>query len=120
MVLFRARGHVLRCRRALIGVQPARLRSKSSLIAGVDRSTLFNSDISSTYDSIDDLHRTLISLKGSLDSDELDEEKEDRVKRCLHSCEDSLIKLSQKAQKLRKYEQPEGVRKKALAQLQRG
>ena len=59
-------------------------------------------------------------LKGSLASDDLDKEERDRVKRCLHSYEESLTKLSQKSQKLRKYRQPEGVRQKAWAELQRG
>ena len=73
--------------------------------------------MSSAYDIVDDLCRTLALLKASLNSDELDEEKKDRVKRCLHSCEESLVKLSQKSQKLRKYRQLEGIRQKAWAEL---
>ena len=69
------------------------------------------------YNSIDDLSRTLISLKVSLDSEDLDKEKRDRVKRSLHSCEERLIKLSQKSQKLRKYGQPVGVLQKAWTEL---
>ena len=80
----------------------------------------YDADVSSAYDTVDDLSRTLALLKASLDSDELDEEEKDRVKRCLHSCEDSLTKLSQRSQKPRKYGQRERVRQNAWAELQRG
>ena len=79
----------------------------------------YDADVSSAYDSVDDLSRTLVLLKASLDNDELDEEKKDRVKICLHSCEESLVKLSQKSEKLRKYGQLEGIRQKAWKELQR-
>lgn len=59
--------------------------------------------MSSAYDTVDALSRTLALLIASLDGDELDEEKKDRVKGCLHLCEESRVKLSQKSQKLRKY-----------------
>ena len=102
-----------------VGIASLGIQVCQGLLSYYDAWKSFNSDISSTYNSIDDLHRTLISLKGSLDSDELDEERKDRVKRCLHSCEDSLTKLSEKSQKLRKDGQPEGVRQKTWAELQR-
>ena len=79
----------------------------------------YNADISNTYDSVDDLSRTLALLKASLDSDELDEERKDRVKRCLYLCEENLVNLLEKSQKLRKYGQPEELRQKAWAELQR-
>ena len=41
------------------------------------------------------------------------------MKRCLHSCEESLVKLSRKSQDLRKYGQPEGLRQKAWTELQK-
>ena len=99
---------------ASLGIQVCR-----GLLTYYDAWRVYNSDMSSVYDSIDDLGRTLALLKASLESDKLDEEKKDRVKRCLHSCEKSLVKLSEKAQKLRKCGQPDGFRQTAWAELQR-
>ena len=102
-----------------VGIASLGIQVCQGLLSYYDGWKSFNSDISSTYNSIDDLSRTLISLKASLDSEDLDKEKRDRVKRSLHSCEERLIKLSQKSQKLRKYGQPVGVRQKAWTELQR-
>lgn len=102
-----------------VGIASFGIQVCQGVLSYYDAWKSFNSDISSTYDSIDDLNRTLISLRGSLNSNHLDDEKRDRVKRCLHSCEDSLAKLSKKFQKLRKYGQPEGVRQNAWVELQR-
>lgn len=49
----------------------------------------------------------------------MDEERKTQVKRCIHKCEEGLGKLSKKLQKLRTYSEPEGLRQKALAELQR-
>jgi ankyrin repeat domain-containing protein 50 len=103
-----------------VGVASLGIQVCQGLLSFYDGWKSFSSDISSTYDLVDDLSRTLALLKSILDSDELDEEKKERVKRCVHLCEESLVKLSQKSQKLRKYEQPEGLRQKAWAELQRG
>ena len=105
---------------SVVGIASLGIQVCQGLLSYYDGWKSFHSDISSTYDSIDDLSRTLALLTASLGSDELDEEKKDRVKRCLHSCEGNLVKLSAKSQKLRKYGQPEGGRQKAWAELQRG
>ena len=101
------------------GVASLGIQICQGLLAYYDAWRGYDSDVSNAYDSIEDLSKTLASLQGSLASDDLDEEKKDRVKRCVHSCEESLTKLLQKSQKLRKYEQPEGVRRKAWAEVQR-
>lgn len=103
-----------------VGIASLGIQICQGLLSYYDAWRGYDSEVSSAYDSIDDLSRTLALLKASLNSDELDEAKKDRVKRCLQSCEESFVKLSQKSQKLRKYGQPEGVRQKAWAELQRG
>ena len=95
-----------------VGIASLGIQVCQGLLSFYDSWKGYHSDVSSAYDSIDDLSRTLVLLKGSLDSDEFDKEKKDRVKRCLHSCEESLARLSQKSQKLRMYGQPEGLRQK--------
>ena len=102
-----------------VGIASLGIRVCQGLLSYYDAWRGYDSDVSSAYVSIDDLSRILALLKASLDSDGLNEEKKNRVKRCLHSCEESLIRLSQKSQKLRKYGQPEGLRKKAWSELQR-
>jgi hypothetical protein len=102
-----------------VGIASLGIQICQGLLSYYDAWKSFNSDISSTYQSIDDLSRTLISLKASLSNDDLDQEKKDRVKSCIHLCEGSLGKLSQKSQKLRKSGQPEGFRQNAWAELQR-
>ena len=102
-----------------VGIASLGIQVCQGLLSYYDAWRGYDSDVSSAYDSIDDLSRTLASLKASLNSDELDEEKKSRVKRCLHLCEESLAKLSQKFQKLRKYGQQSGFREKAWTELQR-
>ena len=102
-----------------VGIASLGIQVCQGLLTYYDDWRGYHTDVSSAYDSINDLCRTLALLKGSLNSDELDEEKKDRVKRCLYSCEESLGKLSQKSQKLRKHEQPEGLRQKAWSEVQR-
>ncbi|EMC97141.1 hypothetical protein BAUCODRAFT_106474 [Baudoinia panamericana UAMH 10762] len=79
----------------------------------------YKSDISSAYDAIADLSKTLGLLKGSLERERLDDERSERVKTCLRSCEDGLRKLSAKLQELRKHGTPRGVRQKILSEAQR-
>ena len=102
-----------------VGIASLGIEVCQGLLSYYDHWRSYDADVSSTYASIDDLSRTLALLKASADSDELDEEKKDRVKRCLYSCEESLIRLSEKSRKLRKHGQPEGFRKKTRAELQR-
>jgi ankyrin repeat domain-containing protein 50 len=111
--------HAMDVAGSAVGLASLGIQVCQGLVSYYDAWKSFNSDVSSTYDSIDDLSRTLALLKSSLDNDELDEEKKERVKECVRSCEESLINLSKKSEKLQKYRQPERLRQKAWAELQR-
>ena len=102
-----------------VGIASLGIQICQGLLSYYDGWRGYDADVSSAYDTVDDLSRTLALLRALLGCNELDEEKKDRVKRCLHSCEERLAKLSRKSQKLRKYGQPEGFRQKAWAELQR-
>ncbi|KAL9084611.1 MAG: hypothetical protein Q9165_007966 [Trypethelium subeluteriae] len=102
-----------------VGIASLGIQICQGLLSYYDIWKGYHSDISSTYESIDDLSRTLTLLEASLHNDELDKEKKDRVKSCLRLCEKSLVKLSKKSQKLRNHEQPDGLRQSAWADLQR-
>ncbi|KAM0707280.1 hypothetical protein Q7P35_005518 [Cladosporium inversicolor] len=77
-----------------------------------------DSDISSTYDMITDLGKTLTILKTAL-REEVDRERVGRVDTCVEGCEDALLKLDEKWRSLRNYGQPSGLRQKMRAGLQR-
>ncbi|WPH03584.1 Hypothetical protein R9X50_00646600 [Acrodontium crateriforme] len=79
----------------------------------------FESNTSSAYASIVDLSRTLALLRVSLDGGSLDPEKTERVKQCLQSCEDGIVKLSKRLRELRTYSDPEGFQQKARSAMQR-
>lgn len=102
-----------------VGVASLGIQVCQALLAYYDDWKSYNAEISGTYDVIDDLARTLISLKASLENNDLDGEKRDRVRRCLQDSEQALRKLSEKLTKLRKHGQPQGLREKAWAELQR-
>jgi hypothetical protein len=78
----------------------------------------YDSDISSTYDAISDLSKTLILLKTTLQQ-QTDEERVRRVRTCVKDCEDALLALEKRRNSLQKYGQPEGLRQKMRAGLQR-
>ena len=61
-----------------VGIASLGIQICQGLLSYYDDWKGYHSDISSTYESIDDLSRTLILLKASLHNDELDEEKKDR------------------------------------------
>lgn len=104
---------------AAVGIAAFGIQACQSLLSYYDACKSYHEDIRGTYDAIDDFSRTLVSLKASLENDDLNEEKRERVKRNLQGCEAVLAKLSEKNTKLRKYGQPEGFREKAWAELQR-
>ncbi|KAL9096722.1 MAG: hypothetical protein Q9165_001210 [Trypethelium subeluteriae] len=79
----------------------------------------YNIDIGNTYDAIADLAKTLSLLKATLEREDLDEERSDRVRTCIRSCEEGLIKLSEKLQKLKICGTAEGIRQKILSNVQR-
>ena len=102
-----------------VGIVSLGIQTCQALFAYYDSWKDYESDISSTTDSIADLSKTLTLLKALLDNGSLDREKGERAKTCLQCCEEGLSKLSRKSQKLRKYKEPVGVRQKAWAELQR-
>lgn len=55
----------------------------------------YDSDISSTYDAISDLSKTLILLKTTLQQ-QTDEERVGRVRTCVKDYEDALLELDKK------------------------
>jgi len=102
-----------------VGIASIGIQICQALLAYYEDWKSYHSDIISTYDSINDLGRTLVLLRGSLNDDAIDEERKNRVKTSLRLCENSLTKLSEICQKLRHYGQPEGIRRKVWAELQR-
>jgi hypothetical protein len=78
----------------------------------------YDSDISSTYNAITDLSKTLILLKTALQQ-QVDEERVGRVRTCVRDCEDALLELEKKWQSLQNYGQPEGLRLKMRLGLPR-
>lgn len=77
-----------------------------------------DSDVSSTYDAIADLSKTLALLKGTLQQG-VDNERIERIGTCVKNCEDALWELEDKRRSLQRYGQPEGLRQKMLSELQR-
>nr|POE72117.1 vegetative incompatibility protein het-e-1 [Quercus suber] len=102
-----------------VGIASLGIQICQSLLAYYDGWKAYESDITATYESIMELSRTLMTLKASLEGEALDKERVERVKNCLQSCETALVKLSDKAQKLRKHGQPEGLTQRAWSELQR-
>ena len=76
--------------RSAVGIASLGIQVCQGLLSCYDDWKGYDADVSSAFDSVDDFSRTLALLKVSSESDELDEEKKDRVKRCIHSCEESL------------------------------
>lgn len=80
--------------------------------------TGFDSNISSAYESIAQVARTLILLKDSCDDPNIDHERKDRVASCVCSCEDALKDLNDKLHSL-KIADPEGFREKTKARFKK-
>lgn len=80
--------------------------------------TGFDSSVSSAYEAIAQVARTLVLLKESCSDPDLDHERRDRVASCVYSCEDALKKLGDKLQQLR-IADPEGFREKTKARFKR-
>lgn len=79
----------------------------------------YNQDVKSTYDSIDELSRSLILLIPFLRDSRLEQDKRDKVQSSVRSCEDALGQLSKKLQKVQSSSVPQGWRQKAWAEVQR-
>jgi hypothetical protein len=101
-----------------VGVASLGIQVCQGLLSYYDAWKSYDSDISSTYDAIIDLSKTLTILKTAL-REEVDEERVGRVGACVEGCEDALLKLDEKRHSLQKYSQPEGLRQKMRSGLQR-
>lgn len=70
-----------------VGIASLGIQICQGLLSYYDGWQSHHSDIGRTFNSIDDLNRTLVLLIASLSEEELDKERRDGVKKCLHSCE---------------------------------
>ncbi len=102
-----------------VGIASLGIQICQGLLSYYDGWKGYEKDITTTYDYIADLGQTLTLLQASLSEGQLNQERKDRVERCLRSCEDSLAKLAEKAQKLRKSGNPDGLKENAWAAVQR-
>jgi len=101
-----------------VGIASLGIQVCQGLLDYYDSWKSYDSDISSTYDAISDLSKTLILLKTTLQQ-QTDEERVGRVRTCVKDCEDALLELGKRRKSLQKYGQPEGLRQKMRAGLQR-
>jgi hypothetical protein len=101
-----------------VGIVSLGLQVCQGLLFYYDAWKSYDSDISSTYNAITDLSRTLTILKTTLQQ-ETDRERVGRVRTCVSSCEDAILELEKRRYSLQKYGQPEGLRQKMRAGLQR-
>lgn len=104
---------------AAVGITSLGIQVCQGLLAYYDDWKGYKQEITSTYESIDDLRGCLAQLLPFLQGTQLEEEKREKVKKSVRSCEDALDKLSKKLQKLQKHGKPEGLRQKAWAEVQR-
>lgn len=101
-----------------VGIASLGIQVCQGLLSYYDSWKSYGSDISSTYDAITDLSKTLILLRTTLQQ-QVDEERAGRVRTCMKDCEDALLALEEKRCSLQKYGQPEGLRQKMRLGLQR-
>jgi hypothetical protein len=101
-----------------VGIASLGIQVCQGLLDYYDSWKSYDSDISSTYIAITDLSKTLILLRTTLHQ-QADEERVGRVRTCVKDCEDALLKLDKKRDSLQKYSQPEGLRQKMWAGLQK-
>jgi hypothetical protein len=101
-----------------VGIASLGIQVCQGLLSYYDSWKSYGSDISSTYDAITDLSKTLILLRITL-QEQADEERVGRVRTCVNNCEDALLELDKKRHSLQEYSQPEGLRQKMRLGLQR-
>ena len=103
---------------SVIGIIDFGLKACQGLYTYYHAYKSFDSSVSSAYDSIAQVARTLILLKDSCNDLDLDHERKHRVTACVYSCEDALKDLNDKLQQLR-IADPEGFREKVRARYKR-
>jgi hypothetical protein len=102
-----------------VGIASLGIQVCQGLVSYYDSWKDYDPDVRSTYDAITDLSKTLTLLKSTLDQGNADEERAERVKTCMKSCEDILLNLEKKRQSLQRYRTPMGTRERAQSMLQR-
>jgi hypothetical protein len=75
-----------------VGIVSLGIQVCQGLLFYYDAWKSYDSDISSTYNAITDLSRTLTILKTTLQQ-ETDRERVGRVRTCVSSCEDAILEL---------------------------
>jgi hypothetical protein len=101
-----------------VGIASLGIQVCQGLLSYYDAWKGYDHDINSTYNAVTDLSRTLTILKTTLQQ-ETDKERVERVRTCVNNCEDVLLELEKRRYSLRKYGQPEGLRQKMRAGMQR-
>lgn len=101
-----------------VGVASLGIQVCQGLLTYYDAWKAYDHDITSTYNAIADLRETLTILETML-KQEGDTEIVRRVETCVNNCKDALVELDKKRESLQKYSQPEGLRQKMRAGLQR-
>jgi hypothetical protein len=101
-----------------VGIASLGIQVCQGLLTYYDAWKAYDQDITSTYNAITDLRDTLTILESMLQQ-EGDTERVRRVKICVNNCEHALLELDEKRKSLQKFSQPEGLRQKMRAGLQR-
>ena len=102
-----------------VGIASLGIQICQGLLSYYDSWKDYKTDISRTYECIEDLCRTLTLIQESVRHAGLDQARVTRVKTCLDSCVDGLNKLQKKLQKLQTHTIPTGLRQRAWAEVQR-
>ncbi|KAI7263969.1 hypothetical protein KC345_g8974 [Hortaea werneckii] len=102
-----------------VGIASLGITVCQGLLSYIDSWKDYGSDVSDTRGLIADLQDTLVLLEDNLKVGGLDPKRAARVISCLQSCKDSLSDLRAKLDELQKYREPEGLRQKARAEVQK-
>ncbi|KAH0287348.1 hypothetical protein KCU62_g6027, partial [Aureobasidium sp. EXF-3399] len=101
-----------------VGIASLGIQVCQGLLSYYDAWKSYHPDISSTYEAIIDLSKTLTVLKTTLQQ-QADGERVERVRTCVKGCEDALRQLDEKRRSLQKFTAPEGFRQTVRSGLQR-
>jgi nitrogen regulatory protein PII-like uncharacterized protein len=101
-----------------VGIASLGIQVCQGLLTYYDAWKGYDHDITSTYNAITDLRDTLTLLESVLQQ-ERDTERVRRVRTCVNNCKDALLELDKKRESLHRYSQPEGLRQRMRAGLQR-
>jgi hypothetical protein len=100
-----------------VGIASLGIQVCQGLLDYYDSWKSYDSDISSAYNAVTDLNKTLILLKTVLQQ-QVDEERVGRASTCVNKCEDTFLELEKKWRSLQKHGQPEWLRQEMPVGLQ--